>query len=163
MAVGDITNLSGVISTLGVFVNTGTTAAPAWKYMCAMNARSMNVTRAEQTTTIVALCGPGASVETWRQAGALDWNITGEAALELGTFDSCRDWILEGEQRDVRVVFYKGDKKNLVAHGYFQGLGVLLEYPIAQPDADNIPLASINIQKGAGVLTWNTGAPAGTP
>lgn len=155
----DVTNLSGVISALGVFVNRGTTAAPDWEYMCAMNARAMNVTRGEQTTTIVAACGPAAPVETWRNAGALDWNVTGEAALELETFDFCRQWIMDGTQKNVRIVFYKGPKEALVAHGYFQGLAVLLEYPVSQPDADNIPTANLSISKGAGTLTWATGAP----
>lgn len=157
----DITNLSGVVSALGIFVNQGTDASPQWEYMCAMNARSMNVTRGEQTTTIVAACGPGASVETWRNAGALDWAITGEAALELETFDFCRTWIMDGLQKQVRVIFYKGPKESLVAHGYFQGPAVLLEYPVSQPDADNIPTANLTISKGAGSLVWSTGAPTG--
>lgn len=159
----DVTDLSGVISTLGVFVNRGTVEAPEWQYMCAMNARAMNITRGEQTTTVVAICGPAAPVETWRQAGALDWNVTGEAALELETFDFCREWILAGTQKQIRVVFYKGPKDALAAHGYFQGSAVLLEYPVSQPDADNIPMASINIQKGASTLTWTAGNPAGLP
>jgi hypothetical protein len=157
----DFSDLTGVISTLGIFVNQGTTAAPDWEYLCAMNARSFNVTRGEQTTNVVAVCGPGAPVEVWRSAGALDWTISGEAALELDTFDFCRSWILNGEQRTLRMVFYTGNKNALVAHGYFQGNGVLLNYPVNQPDADNIPTANVAISKGAGTLTWTSGAPAG--
>lgn len=156
----DFTDFTGVISTIGIFVNQGTDAVPDWQYLCAINARAFNLTRGEQTTNIVATCGPGASVETWRQAGALDWNITGEGALELDTFDFCRDWILNGEQRDVRVIFYTGDKNDLVPHGYYQGKAVLLEYPTNQPDADQIPTANISISKGAGTLTYTVGAPA---
>lgn len=156
----DVTNLSGVISTIGIFVDTGTTAAPTWDYVCAMNARAFNVSRGEQTTTIVAICGPGAPVETWRQAGALDWNLTGEAALELDTFDFCREWILSGSQRRIRAIFYKGPKDALVPHGYYQGLGVLLEYPVNQADGNGIPLANLSISKGSSTLTWTTGAPA---
>lgn len=155
----DFTNLTGVISTLGIFVNEGTDAAPDFQYLCAMNARSFNLTRAEQTTNIVAACGPGASVETWRAAGALDWTITGEGALELDTFDFCRQWIMNGEQRTVRVVMYTGDKNALTAHGYYQGKGVLLQYPANQPDADNVPTATVNISKGSGTLVYTAGAP----
>lgn len=156
----DFSDLSGVISTLGIFVDQGVPGTPDWEYLCAMNARSFNVTRGEQTTSVVATCGPGASVETWRAAGALDWTISGEAALELDTFDFCRTWLLNAEQRNVRVVMYSGNKNALVAHGYFQGNGVLLNYPISQPDADNIPTGQVEISKGAGTLTWTTGAPA---
>lgn len=156
----DVTDLSGVISTIGVFVDQSATSTPDWEYLCAMNARSFNLTRAEQTTSIVASCGPGASVETWRQAGALDWAIAGEAALELDTFDFCREWILDGSQKNVRVIFYTGDKSALVAHGYYQGPGVLLEYPTSQPDADNIPVSNISISKGAGSLVYTAGTPA---
>lgn len=157
----DVTDLSGVISTLGIFVDQSATSTPDWQYLCAINARAFNLTRAEQTTNIVATCGPGAPVEVWRQAGALDWNITGEAALELDTFDFCRGWILDAEQRNVRIVMYTGDKNSLTAHGYYQGPGVLLEYPTSQPDGDNIPTANISISKGAGTLTWTAGAPSG--
>lgn len=156
----DFTDLSGVISTLGIFVNQGDDVTPDWQYLCAMNSRSFTVTRGEQTTSVVATCGPGASVETWRAAGALDWNISGEAALELDTFDFCRDWIMNAEQHEVRVVMYTGNKSSLTAHGYYQGYGVLLNYPVTQPDADNIPTASIEISKGAGTLVWTSGAPA---
>lgn len=155
----DVTNLTGVISTLGIFVDQGTPGAPDWQYMCALNARSFNLTRAEQTTDIVATCGPGASLETWRAAGALDWSIEGEGALELETFDFCRQWMLDGSQKRIRVICYTGDKNALVAHGYYQGMAVLLSYPVSQPDANNIPTANINISKGAGTLTWTAGAP----
>lgn len=156
----DVTDLSGVVSTIGIFVNQGTDAAPDWNYLCAVNARAFNLTRGEQTTSIVATCGPGASQETWREAGELDWTITGEAALELDTFDFCRGWILNGEQRSIAVVFYKGEKKSLTAHGYYQGLGVLLQYPTSMENANGIPTANISISKGAGTLTWTSGAPS---
>lgn len=156
----DFTDLSGVISTLGIFVDQSDTETPDWQYLCAMNARSFNLTRGEQTTSVVATCGPGASVETWRAAGAMDWTISGEAALELDTFDFCRDWLMNAEQRNVRVIMYTGNKNALTAHGYFQGNGVLLNYPISQPDADNIPTAQVEISKGAGTLAWTLGAPA---
>lgn len=155
----DFSDLSGVISTLGIFVDQGTAGAPDWQYLCAMNARSFNITRGEQTTNVVADCGPGAPVEVWRAAGALDWTISGEAALEIESFDFCRTWIVNGEQRNMRMVFYSGNKNDLQAHGFFQGNGVLLQYPMNQPDADNIPTASINISKGAGSLVWTVGAP----
>ena len=57
------------------------------------------------------------------------------------------------------VVLYTGDKNDLTAHGYFQGAGVLLNYPISQGDANGIPTATVNISKGAGTLVWTTGAP----
>ena len=156
----DFTDLTGVISTLGVFVNQGTLAAPNWQYMCAVNSRAHNITRGETTTSVVSTCGPGAPVENWRTAGALDWTVTAEAALELDTFDFCRDWILGGTQKQIRVVYYTGPKDALVPHGYYTGYGVLLEYPSNQPDADGIPTAAISISKGAGSLIWTTGAPA---
>lgn len=156
----DFSDLTGVISTLGIFVNQGTDAVPDWEYICAMNARSFNLTRAETTTNVVATCGPGAPVEVWRAAGALDWTITGEGTLELDSFDFCRQWIMNAEQRTVRVIMYAGEKADLEAHGYYQGKGVLLQYPTSQPDADNIPTATINISKGAGILTYTAGAPA---
>ena len=156
----DVTDLSGVISTLGVFVDMSATSTPSWKYLCAMNARSFTLTRDERTTEIVAECGPGASLETWRTAGALDWSIEGEAALELETFDFARQWMLDGSQKMIRVVIYKGDKNKLTPHGFFKGAGVLLNYPISQGDANGIPTATVNISKGAGTLVWTTGAPA---
>ena len=156
----DVTDLSGVISTLGIFIDQSATSTPDWQYMCAMNARSFNLTRAEQTTDIVATCGPGASLETWRAAGALDWSIEGEAALELETFDFCRKWMLDGDQKKIRVVYYIGDKNDLTAHGFYQGAAVLLSYPNSQGDANGIPTATVNISKGAGALTWTAGAPA---
>lgn len=156
---GDVTDTAGIISTLGIFVNQGTDAAPDFQYLCAMNARSFNLTRGEQTTNIVTTCGPGASVETWRAAGALDWTIAGEGALELETFDFCRTWIMNGEQRTIRIVMYTGDKNALEEHGFYQGKGVLLQYPVNQPDADNIPTATVNISKGAGTLVYTAGAP----
>lgn len=155
----DITDLAGVISTLGIFVDHGTTSEADWQYMCAVNARSFNLTRAEQTTDIVTACGPGASLETWRAAGALDWTIEGEGALELDTFDFCREWMLNGDQKRIRVVCYTGDKNDLTAHGYYQGAAVLLTYPVSQPDANNVPTATVSISKGSGTLTWTTGAP----
>lgn len=155
----DVTDLTGVISTLGIFVDQSATSTPDWQLLCGINARAFNLSRAEQTTNIVAVCGPGAPVETWRAAGALDWTITGEAALELDTFDFCRQWILNAEQRNVRIVHYTGDKNDLTAYGYYQGPGVLLEYPANQPDANGIPTANISISKGSGTLTWTTGAP----
>ena len=155
----DVTDLSGVISTLGIFVDQSATSTPDWQYMCAMNSRSFNLSRGEQSTPLVATCGPGASLETWRAAGALDWTIQGEGALELETFDFCRTWMLAGDQRTMRIVFYTGDKTNLTAHGYFQGDGVLLQYPVSQPDANGIPTATVNISKGASTLVWTTGAP----
>lgn len=156
----DFTDLTGVVSTLGIFVDQGTPTVPNWQYVCAMNARSFNLTRGEQTTSIVATCGPGAPVETWRAAGALDWTITGEGALELDAFDFCRQWIMNGEQRRVRVIMYTGDKSELRAHGYYEGRGVLLSYPVTQPDANNIPTATINISKGASTLVYTPGEPA---
>lgn len=155
----DVTDLSGVISTLGIFVDQSATSTPDWQYMCAMNARSFNLSRAEQTTDIVATCGPGASLETWRAAGALDWTIDGEAALELDTFDFCRQWMLDGDQKTIRVIMYTGDKNDLTAHGYYQGASVLLSYPVSQPDANGIPTATVNIAKGAGTLVWTDGPP----
>ena len=155
----DVTDLTGVISTLGIFVDHGDDTTPDWQYMCAMNARSFNLIRAEQTTDIVAACGPGASLETWRTAGALDWTIDGEAKVELETFDFCREWMLDGDQKRIRVVFYTGDKNALEAHGYYQGAAVLLSYPVSQPDANGVPTASVQISKGAGTLTWTMGAP----
>ena len=155
----DVTNLSGVISTLGIFVDDGTPTTPDWQYVCAINSRSFNETRGEQTTSIVATCGPGASVETWRAAGARDWTIEGEAALEVEAFTMMRTWMAAGGQKNVRIVFYTGDKNALVAHGHYTGPGVLLGYNISQPDADGIPSGSISISKGSGVLTWATGAP----
>lgn len=155
----DVTNLAGVISTLGIFVNDGTTAVPDWQYVCAINSRSFNETRGEQTTSIVATCGPGAGVETWRAAGARDWTIEGEAALELDSFSLCREWMASGAQKTIRIVFYSGDKNALSPFGYYQGPGVLLGYNISQPDADNIPTGSISISKGSGSLVWATGAP----
>lgn len=154
----DVTNLSGVISTLGIFVNDGTPTTPDWQYVCAINSRSFKETRAEQTTSIVATCGPGASVETWRAAGARDWAIEGEAALELDSFTLCREWMAGGDQKTVRIVFYTGDKNALVPFGYYQGPGVLLSYNISQPDANGIPSGSISISKGSGSLAWTTGA-----
>lgn len=156
----DVTDLSGVISTLGIFVDYGTTATPDWQYACAINSRSFNETRGEQTTTIVAQCGPGAPVETWRTAGPRDWTIEGEAALELESFEMLRGWMEDGDQKRVRVVYYSGDKNDLTAVGYYQGAGVLLGLSINQPDGNNIPSGTISISKGAGVLTWTTGAPA---
>jgi hypothetical protein len=156
----DVTDLSGVISTLGIFVDQSETSTPDWQYICAVNARTFNEIRNEQTTNIVASCGPGAPVETWRAAGARDWTISGEAALELDAFDLCREWMETGDQKTIRIVFYTGDKNALAAHGYYQGASVLLGYNINQPDADNIPTGTINISKGAGSLTWTTGAPA---
>lgn len=155
----DITNMSGVISTIGIFVNQGTVAAPAWEYMCAMNARAFNITRGETTTPVVATCGPAADIQTWRSAGELDWTITGEGALELETFDFCREWIMTGKQVPMRIVMYKGDKTALVAHGFYTGNGLLLQYPAAQADANAIPTANISISKGSGVLAWTAGAP----
>lgn len=155
----DVSDTSGIISTLGIFVDQGTSGTPDWNYMCALNARAFNLTRGEVTTTIVATCGPGAAQETWRQAGQLDWTITGEAALELETFDFCREWILAGLQKDIRVVCYTGDKNALTAHGFYQGKGVLLQYPHTMENADSIPVSSISISKGAGTLVWTTGAP----
>ena len=155
----DVTDLSGVISTLGIFVDQSATATRDWQYLCAMNARSFNLSRGEQTTDIVAACGPGASLETWRNAGALDWTIEGEAALEIEAFDFARQWMMDGDQKMIRVVLYTGDKNDLTAHGYFQGAGVLLNYPISQGDANGIPTATVNISKGAGSLVWTTGAP----
>lgn len=155
----DVTNLSGVISTLGIFVDDGTPTTPEWQYICAINSRSFNETRAEQTTQIVASCGPGADLETWRTAGPRDWAIEGEASLELDAFDMMRAWMQAGTQKRVRVVYYTGDKNALVAHGYYQGNGVLLGYNVSQPDANGIPTGSISISKGAGVMTWTAGAP----
>jgi len=155
----DVTDLSGVISTLGIFVDDGTVGAPDWKYICAINSRSFNETRSEQVTNIVASCGPGASVETWRAAGARDWTISGEAALELEAFALCRQWMETGDQKTIQIVFYSGDKNALTAYGYYQGPAVLLGYNVSQPDADNIPTGTIDISKGAGSLTWTIGAP----
>lgn len=156
----DIENLSGVISTIGIFINQGSDASPDWQYMCAINSRAFNLTRGEVSTTIVATCGPGASQETWRQAGELDWTVTGEAALELETFDFCRQWILSGLQRDMAIIFYKGEKNSLTPHGYYQGKGLLMQYPTTMENADGLPTSSISISKGAGTLTWSSGAPA---
>lgn len=155
----DVTDLSGVISTLGIFIDNGTTATPDWQYACAINSRSFNETRAEQTTNIVAQCGPGAGVETWRTAGPRDWTIDGEAALELDSFEMMRSWMEVGDQKRVRVVYYTGDKDELTAFGYYQGAGVLLNFSVNQPDGNNIPTANISIAKGAGTLVWATGAP----
>lgn len=155
----DVTDLTGVISTLGIFVDHGTDAAPDFQYVCAMNARSFNLTRAEQTTDIVAACGPGASLETWRTAGALDWTIDGDGALELDSFDFCREWMMDGDQKTIRVICYTGDKNAIVAHGYYEGAAVLLSYPVSQPDANGIPTGTVNIAKGAGTLVWTSGAP----
>ena len=156
----DVTDLTGVISTLGIFVDAGTPSAPDWQYVCAINSRSFNETRAERTTEIVAVCGPGAQVETWRADGARDWALQGEASLETDAFDMMRGWMDSGGQKLVRVVYYTGDKNALVPYGYYQGAGVLLGYNISQPDANGIPTGTINISKGAGTLTWTTGTPA---
>lgn len=154
----DVTDLSGVISTLGIFVDQGVPGTPDWQYMCAMNSRSFNLSRGERTTPLVATCGPGASLETWRAAGALDWTIQGEGALELDTFDFCRDWMMTGDQKTMRIAFFTGDKTDLTPYGYFQGDGVLLQYPVSQPDANGLPTATLNISKGASTLTWTLGS-----
>lgn len=156
----DVTDLTGVISTLGIFVDNGVGETADWQYACAINSRSFNETRGEQTTTIVAQCGPGAPVETWRTAGPRDWTIQGEAALELESFEMMRLWMEAGDQKRIRVVYYSGDKNALVPVGYYQGAGVLLGLSVNQPDGNNIPSATINISKGAGSLIWTTGAPA---
>ena len=156
----DVTDYTGVISTLGIFVDAGTPSVPDWQYVCAINSRSFNETRAERTTEIVAACGPGAQVETWRADGARDWTLQGEASLEIEAFDLMRGWMETGGQKRVRVVYYTGDKNALTAYGYYQGTGVLLGYTISQPDANGIPTGTINISKGAGALVWTTGAPA---
>lgn len=156
----DVTDLTGVISTLGIFVDQGTGGVPDFQYICAVESRSFNETRGEQTTTIVPTCGPGASTETWRAAGPRDWTIEGAAKLELDSFDFLRGWMETDDQKTIRVVYYTGDKNALVAHGYYEGPGVLLGFNINQPDADNIPEGTINIRKGSGQLVWTTGAPA---
>lgn len=156
----DVTDLTGVISTLGIFIDNGTGGSPDWQYACAINSRSFNETRNEQTTTVVAQCGPGAPVETWRTAGPRDWTIQGEAALELEAFAMLRNWMEVGDQKKVRVVYYSGDKNELQPVGYYEGAGVLLGLSINQPDGNNIPSATINISKGAGTMPWTSGAPA---
>lgn len=156
----DVTDLTGVISTLGIFVDQGVAGVTDFQYICAVNSRSFNETRGEQTTNIVAVCGPGAQVETWRTAGPRDWTIQGAASLELEAFAFCRRWMEDGDQRRVRIVYYTGDKNDLEPFGYYEGAGVLLSYAISQPDAQGIPEGTISISKGAGTLIWATGAPA---
>lgn len=155
----DIKDYNDLVSFIGIEVDVSDNSTPEWQYLCSMNARAFNLSRGEETTDIVAECGPGASVETWRAAGALDWTITGEAALELDTFDLCREWIMDGSQKNMRITMFTGDRNDPGIHGYFEGMGILLEYPIDQASAGEIPRANISISKGMGTLKYTAGEP----
>lgn len=156
----DITNKSGVITALGIFVDFGTTAAPDIQYVCGMNARAHQVTHGETTTPVVEVCGPGAPVSTWRALSETSWQVSGSGVMELESFDNMRDWRDSKADRAVFIVYYTGEKKALVPHGYYTGPGLLREYNADQSDADSVPTASITIENGAGSASWTAGAPS---
>lgn len=154
----DITSLNEMITTIGIFF-ADTSTPTAYTYMCGMNGRSLSRSRERKSETAVFDCGPGAELETISSAGAKDWTISGDASMHLDTFDFLNTWMEEGGQRNIRIVYYKGPKSALVAHGYIQGTANLTQFDGAQSDAEGIATGTITINK-AGPSTYTEGAPA---
>lgn len=154
----DVVDLTGVISTLGIFVDQSATSTPDMQYFCGINQRGFNQTVADKTTEIVMVCGPGAPIEILRAAGALDWSLSGNAGVELEAFTFAQqNWY--GKVRTIGIVLYTGNKTSLTPHSYFQGPGLLNGLNLTQADADSIVTADISVIKGSGALVYTVGSP----
>ena len=81
----DITDLTGLIT--GVAVYFAEPATPTkYDYMCGLNGRGVDQTRERKSDTAVLDCGPDASIDTLSTSGAYDWQVSGDATMQLKTF-----------------------------------------------------------------------------
>lgn len=146
----DMESISDVITTIGVFFEDP--ASPGtYGYACAMEGRTLTLTRERKQESVVLDCGPGAGSEVISEAGALDWSISGGATMEPETTDYLTDWIMQGGQRNVLIKRYKGAKKTLTVYDHFKGSAILTSYENAQGDAESITKASLQLSKGGPV------------
>ena len=154
-----ITDLTGLITGIGIyFADPGATGT--FEYMCGMNGRGVDQTRERKTETAVLDCGPDASIETLASAGAYDWSISGDASMQLKTFDFLAEWMTEGGEREIIVIYYTGPKGAREAYSHIKGSAILTQFGTNQGDAEGLMTASIAISK-AGPSVYARGIPSG--
>lgn len=156
----DITDLTGLITGIAVYLAHPDTP-DSFNYMCGLNGRQFDRSRERKTDAVVLECGPDASIQTIASSGAYDWQASGDASMHLPTFDFLNEWMEEGGERPVVIVYYTGPKGGKKVHSHIKGTALLTGFNTNQGDAEGVMTASVTFAK-AGPSTYALGKPSVT-
>lgn len=155
----DITDLTGLITGTAVYFADPATPTK-YDYMCGLNGRGVDQSRERRSDTAVLECGPDAGIETIASSGAYDWQVSGDASMQLKTFDFLNAWMQAGGERNVLVVYYTGAKGARRAYAHIKGTALLTQFNASQGDAEGLLTASVTFAK-AGPSAYAKGLPTG--
>lgn len=155
----DITDLTGLVTRVGVYFADPATPTK-YDYMCGLNGRGIDQTRERRSDTAVLDCGPDARIETLSSSGAYDWQVSGDASMQLKTFDFLNAWMQAGGERNVLVVYFSGPTGALKTYAHITGTAILTQFNANQGDAEGLMTASVTFAK-AGPSVYAKGTPSG--